>query len=61
MSYFGVFYTGIMYYVWNGNISEIIFFQDFLHQYRAPDAMISTKSPHYDFVELLQFDAYYMT
>ena len=49
-----------MYYAWNGNISKIIFFQDF--SYGAPGAMTSTqvKSPHYDFVELLQFDAYYM-
>ena len=57
MSYFGVFYTGIMYYAWNGNISEIIFFKIFapVAPYRAPCAMISTevKSPCYDFVELL--------
>ena len=60
MSYFGVFYTGIMYYAWNGNISERFFAP--VAPYRAPGAMISTKvkSLHYDFVELLQFDAYYM-
>ena len=66
MSYFGVFFTGIMYYALNGNISEIVFFSRFvapIAPYRAPYAMISTqvKSPHYDFVELLQFDAYYIT
>ena len=44
MSYFGVFNTGIMYYAWNGKISEIIFFKIFfapIASYRAPDAMIS--------------------
>ena len=45
MSYFDVFFTGITCYAWNGNISEIIFFQDFfapIAPYRAPYAMIST-------------------
>ena len=44
MSYFGVFYTGIMYYAYNGNISEIIFSRFFgpVAPYRAPGAMIST-------------------
>ena len=41
MSYFGVFYTGIMYYAWNGNISEKNFFAP-TAPYRATGAMIST-------------------
>ena len=42
MSYFGVFNTGIMYYAWNGNSSEIMFFKISapIASYRAPGAMI---------------------
>ena len=44
MSYFVVFYTGIMYCAWNENISEIFFFKFFapIAPYRAQGAMIST-------------------
>ena len=41
MSYFVVFYTAIMYYALNGNISEIIVSKIFapVAPYRAPDAI----------------------
>ena len=44
MSYFGVFYIGIMHYAWNGYISEIMFSRFFasVAPYVAPGAMIST-------------------
>ena len=58
MSYFGVFNTGIMYYAWNGNISEIIFFQDFfapIASYRAPGAMIFIPKSRAHIMTLLNY------
>ena len=42
MTYFGVFYTAIMYYAWKGNICEIIFFSKFfapIAPYQEPHIM----------------------
>ena len=37
-----------------------VLYPDHVVPLHVGECMISIKSPHYDFVELLQFDAYYM-